>query len=336
MVNGKTSISFTHLFIVVCAIVFITLVVSPVFAESIFLKDGSIIEGDIVKETDKATTVKTKEGKNVVIPRKDILRTLMHEDYKTKMYIMKSDKSVLQVYIVEEDNENYRCRFELQSPDEFSIKKKDVISVSKVSTDVLIEEKVKEEVKKYKKATTRKEKLQYTAPMFRIGLSPAGKISDKDISDNYETGRHFIADAFYRFRAESGSGLDAMFRFRVLELSPTNDLIQDSANIGSIFFGLRYAFNILVTNAVIVQFYPFALYQFVFHGNFEDPTGEEYKASRHGYQFGAGVDIGLFPTFGIFAEYAIGYVGVDFPDKTRNTDGQFVYIGASYRTTFLD
>ncbi|HPP95905.1 MAG TPA: hypothetical protein PKX79_11070, partial [Spirochaetota bacterium] len=103
-----------------------------VFAESIFLKDGKIIEGTITKETDKATEIKTTDGQKLSIARKDILRTLVNTSYKTKMYIMKDDKTVIAVYIVDEDNESYTYRTELQDPNESKIKKDNVLFISKI------------------------------------------------------------------------------------------------------------------------------------------------------------------------------------------------------------
>ncbi len=122
--KNKCNINSLAQSVIVCIILGMGFMSNSAFAESVFLKDGSIIEGDIVKETDKATTVKTKEGKTVTIQRKDILRTLVNESYKTKMYIMKSNKEVLGVYIVEEDNESYTYRTELQSAEEYKINKK--------------------------------------------------------------------------------------------------------------------------------------------------------------------------------------------------------------------
>jgi hypothetical protein len=95
----------------------VVFIVLPAFSESIFLRDGSIVEGVIQKETDRETRVLKKTGEIVIIPRKNIIRTLVSEDYKTKMYIMKTDGNEIAAYIVEEDNERYICRHELNSPE---------------------------------------------------------------------------------------------------------------------------------------------------------------------------------------------------------------------------
>ena len=73
------------------------------FAESLFLKDGSISEGGIVTETDKAVKFKFADGNVKEIPRTDILRFLHHADYNQKRYVYKTDRSLVEAYIVEED-----------------------------------------------------------------------------------------------------------------------------------------------------------------------------------------------------------------------------------------
>ena len=150
----------------------------PTYAESIFLKDGRIIEGDIIKETDKAMDVKLPDGKKMTIPRKDIIRTLVQDSYKTKMYIMKADKTVLPVYIVEEDNESYTCRIELQSAEEFHINKSEVLFISKLPPQAFIEDEAKKLACTIKKEYTWEQKLKWRAPFLRAGFSVNSKFDD--------------------------------------------------------------------------------------------------------------------------------------------------------------
>ena len=150
----------------------------PTYDESIFLKDGRIIEGDIIKETDKAMDVKLPDGKKMTIPRKDIIRTLVQDSYKTKMYIMKADKTVLPVYIVEEDNESYTCRIELQSAEEFHINKSEVLFISKLPPQAFIEDEAKKLAGTIKKEYTWKQKLKWRAPLLRVGFSVNSKFDD--------------------------------------------------------------------------------------------------------------------------------------------------------------
>lgn len=143
----------------------------PLYAESIFLKDGSIIEGEIVRENDRAMDIRLQDGAIKTIQRKDILRTLISTRYKTKMYIMMNDKTVLSAYIVEEDADHYICRTDLQSPDEFSIRKDAVLLLSKTPPQMIIDEKAKQ-IAAAKTTKTREQNITWRAPLLRVGYAP--------------------------------------------------------------------------------------------------------------------------------------------------------------------
>jgi len=333
------------------------------FAESVFLKDGSIIEGDIVKETDKATTVKTKEGKTVTIQRKEILRTLVGDSYKTKMYIMKSNKDVVPVYIVEEDNESYTCRIYLQSPEEFTIKKADVLFVSKIPPKDFIDEEVKKKVAEVgiKEKYTWEQNVKWRAPFMRFGYSNYTQYDDELEYLFPEPEPVILIDIFFwRFRDENGNGFDIMGRLRHhgrkahLNVSdPRTSKYEQIYNVtiapseySSYFFltsisgGLRYAYGWYV-GYLIVQPYIFALYQY---GKIDSEIDyydgvmhkeEHIDIKSHGYQVGAGVDVGLFPYLGIFIEASYGYAKIEFHNgETYNVDGLSIYYGVSWRTSY--
>jgi len=330
----------------------------PANAESIFLKDGRIIEGDIIKETDKAMDVKLPDGKKMTIPRKDIMRTLVQDSYKTKMYIMKADKTVLPVYIVEEDNESYTCRIDLQSPEEFHINKSEVLFVSKVPPQAFIEDEAKKLAGTIKKDYTWEQKLTWRAPLLRAGFSVNSKFDD-EVEYLFEDEKPVLLLDFFpwRFRNENGNGLDLMIRFRYTERD-TNDeqsrrlifqQLYNNINIvelydatfysTSICAGIRYAYTFYI--GITLQPYIFVLGQWSQCGSdisFSNGTNtfpEEYKTTSFGYQLGAGIDFGLWSYVGVFVEYAYGYATLEFPNgKKYNGDGQFVYIGASYRTSY--
>lgn len=99
-------------------------------AESVFLKNGKIIEGSIISETDSSVTVKTEDGIRTVIPRNYVLRILFHNRYRDLRYIYKKDGSSLEGYIVDEDEENYVYRKDLQSPAEEKIPRSAVDTIS--------------------------------------------------------------------------------------------------------------------------------------------------------------------------------------------------------------
>ncbi|MEW6528044.1 MAG: hypothetical protein AB1444_15415 [Spirochaetota bacterium] len=353
-----------YLGIVICVLLGIGLMVSFTFAESIFLKDGSIIEGDIVKETDKAMDVKLPEGKKITIQRKDILRTLVSTSYKTKMYIMKNDKTVLSVYIVEEDNESYTYRTELLSAEEYKINKDDVLFVSKIPPKDFIDEEVQKKAAELgiKKQYTREQNLKWRAPFIRFGYSNLGIYINSDIKDAYSEGRNLnaIVDIFpWRFRNEGGNGFDAMMRVRFVgsydEIDPSDQRTQamlklyqitieekyeSKLNLGQICGGARYAYTMYY--GILIQPYVYGLLQlYLFHEEIKieslnsDLINENVSASKLGYQVGAGVDFGITSYVGLFIEGMYSYIGAKFKDgKTRNVDGYYIYYGVTWRTSY--
>lgn len=104
---------------------------ASLFAESVFLKDGSIIEGKVLKETDTTLTIQGKDNKTQVIQRSRVSRTLMNEDYKQKMFIHKMDDTVLEGYIVDETADDYTVRKNLNDAQEITVKKSEVNGVLK-------------------------------------------------------------------------------------------------------------------------------------------------------------------------------------------------------------
>jgi hypothetical protein len=61
----------------------------PSYAESVFLKSGSIIEGKIIKEDDLSIDIRTETGEKRTIQRKEVIRTLYHTKYKERKVIKK-------------------------------------------------------------------------------------------------------------------------------------------------------------------------------------------------------------------------------------------------------
>jgi hypothetical protein len=113
--------------------IFIILLLSTIAAsgEAIFLKDGSILEGKIIKETDKYVEFKMKNNLQTKIPRKRIIRTLYHDNYKNKVYIKMFSGSVIQGYIVFDNKKEYTVRKKLYNKKEFKISIKKVNGVLK-------------------------------------------------------------------------------------------------------------------------------------------------------------------------------------------------------------
>lgn len=116
------------------AILITLLIVVPSFAESVFIKNGQIYEGRIVKENDSAVVIVLKDRTEMKIPRSNIIRITPNSNYKKMQYLKKMDGDVVEIYLVDEDAESYTYRTELDSPDEHRIAKDDVDGITKKRT----------------------------------------------------------------------------------------------------------------------------------------------------------------------------------------------------------
>lgn len=99
-------------------------------AESIFLRDGSITEGKIEGETDRAMRVRLSSGKIVNIERSKILRVAYDEAYKKRVYLKRTNGKLIEGHVVEESGSEYTLRDNLDSPAEYKLDKKDVLAIS--------------------------------------------------------------------------------------------------------------------------------------------------------------------------------------------------------------
>jgi len=99
----------------------------PLKAEAVFLKDGSIIDGTIISDGASSVTIRTADKKTKQIPRSDIMRILYTELKMGKIYIQKRDGKGIVAYMVDEDRASYTFRKELYSPEEFTLKRSDVL-----------------------------------------------------------------------------------------------------------------------------------------------------------------------------------------------------------------
>lgn len=101
------------------------------FAEFVFVKNGSIIEGKIIKQNDNITIIRNKNGKKTSLERNKILRTIFNNDFKNKKFIYKLDGDLVHSHIVYENNASYFCRDNVLINDEYIILKKDINFISK-------------------------------------------------------------------------------------------------------------------------------------------------------------------------------------------------------------
>jgi len=121
--------SFAAILLVLTVITLQTLQ-STALAESIFLKDGSILEGKLQGENESAYTVALPNGIKAEIPRSSVLRVVRGEEYKRQVYIYKKDGTELRAHIVFEDNDAYTVRKQIHNADEILVRKSDVREIS--------------------------------------------------------------------------------------------------------------------------------------------------------------------------------------------------------------
>ncbi len=106
-------------------------------AEFVFLKNGRIIEGNIVSESPYDMIVLERGGKRSTISRRNIMRVLYTQLYRGRLYIQKIDGSVIEAFIVDEDQEHYILRSALDSPREFSIRRDEVLFMTRKNPSAL-------------------------------------------------------------------------------------------------------------------------------------------------------------------------------------------------------
>ena len=114
-----------QLSLLAAAILFLS--ASALRAEYVFLKDGSIIKCKVESETPKGMVVRIPGGKTMTISNKDILRTLYTELYMGKIHVQKVDGTSVDAYQVDEDQQTITFRKEIDKPEEFTLKRDDIL-----------------------------------------------------------------------------------------------------------------------------------------------------------------------------------------------------------------
>ncbi|MBN1500550.1 MAG: fibronectin type III domain-containing protein [Spirochaetes bacterium] len=99
-------------------------------AEYIFLTDGSIVEGSIITDGENSVTLKMADNKLLKISRNTIMRILYTKLKMWKVYVRKRDGKELVAFMVDENQESYTFRKELNKPEEFVLKREEVLFIS--------------------------------------------------------------------------------------------------------------------------------------------------------------------------------------------------------------
>jgi hypothetical protein len=110
---------------------FFAIIQCPLSAEHIFLDDGSILNGKIIRESSSEITVKLDDGKTKTVPSARIMRTIFYDLYIGKIFVNKTDGTVLEAYMVDEDQKYYTFRKELYKPEEFRVKRGEVLFIAR-------------------------------------------------------------------------------------------------------------------------------------------------------------------------------------------------------------
>ncbi len=109
------------------------LVIPPAgHAEYIFKKDGSIIQGSIIRDGAKAVTFRRSDNRKLItVPQSDIMRIQYTQLYMGKVFIRFTSGKVIEGYMVDEDQETYTFRKDLYKPEEFKIKRTKVMFLTR-------------------------------------------------------------------------------------------------------------------------------------------------------------------------------------------------------------
>ncbi len=96
-------------------------------AEFVFINDGSILKGSIVAEDAKTITLQTEDGKKQKISRDIIMRILYTKLNMGKIFVQKKNGKSFTAFMVDEDQDTYTFRNDLYKPEEFKVKREDVL-----------------------------------------------------------------------------------------------------------------------------------------------------------------------------------------------------------------
>jgi hypothetical protein len=112
------------------AVIIMFIAAIPLTAEYLFLKDGSIIKGKVVTETANEVLFQDDKNKTEKHSHKNILRVLYTELNMGKVYVQMKSGDNFRGYMVDEDRDSYLFRYDLYKPEEFTVKRTDVLFIA--------------------------------------------------------------------------------------------------------------------------------------------------------------------------------------------------------------
>jgi hypothetical protein len=336
-------------------------------AESVFLKDGSIIEGRIVKDNAKIVQLTLPDDTTQEIQRSAILRILYHDNYKNRRFLTKTDGSVIEIYIVDEDKQTYTYRTDLANSEEMKISKAEVDSISR--TKIL----TVDDVKKLISTALKEEKERDTARENTIRKGGAFLRPGIFISENFSSKRKIggMIDLFpARFVTERGNGLELFARGHYGSYTPTStDMtkfnftsnIPATSTITSKTFsgskikylagggGARLIFGGFLRNLFLSQFYisgDFERAKYIVSGNeslsynYSSYTFSSYHKIKHTYlgyeySYGIGLELSFLDNLGLFVEAGRHTMVLNGNTKISKTEN-IISTGITFRSSVFN
>jgi len=113
----------------ICTLLILFFSVS-LYGGAVFLKNGSFVEGRILKETKTHVILWQKKIGKKTFKKKNLVRVLYKNDFKKKVFIYLLNGSYIEGHIVDEDKDIYVYRLNLKSVNEKTIEKKYVNFIS--------------------------------------------------------------------------------------------------------------------------------------------------------------------------------------------------------------
>jgi len=102
------------------------IVQSAARAESLFMRDGSIIEGKIANENTDVIILKVQNGTKKTIKKDNLIRIVYSNEFRRTTRLSLYDGTLLEGFIVDEDADRYIVRKMLTSKEETIVLKKEV------------------------------------------------------------------------------------------------------------------------------------------------------------------------------------------------------------------